>query len=542
MKRLFFLLLAASTVVLSANAGKKHKWTVVDKPIAAYSFQEALVPTSVSVCDTCTRITFDVDAIYTWNLAPTTRLIAGGQVLPVRRGRALQVAPPSAPEQPIDTTRHEVPFVFGTDYYGMQAIYNGEVNGDLTPSIVLEFPPLPKGTKSFDFDEGTGNPYQFCITGIRLDGQPYPAPLAGKQDAAEPFRWTASASSDAKEARVRVKIIGENLPDNLDIQPRLFPVYRDNPLMESLTEPRWIPADDGSKGGTVVTTFALPTPYVLYIGNCRLDCYFTVFVPGEETLLTIDYTALHAAAMTPDQKGPDYHNYSYANGTDFNLLLPDGSRSSEKEMFNGDLIKRATNPDVAELRIKERTDAEALLNRCGRLEEVAESEVNAVATAYRGIVTEKWKESCDVRTKLAEGTGGKICEVPDVAPAEIIKNIVSNYKGKVVYVDLWATWCGPCCQGIKAMKPHHDDFSADDVQFVYITDESSPADKWNAMLIDMTGHHYRLKSMNGLEPAISGIPRYLIFDRDGNLSFDQSGFGPGMENRLCDEIRKAMAK
>lgn len=535
----YSLILLAAIATLPASAGKKHKWTTVTEPASAYSFREALVPKSVEYCDTCTRITFNISAeIPNWNIAASARLVAGGQVLPVRRGRAVQTPLPTE-GQPLDTTSHEVPFEFGHNYSTLAALRYMEVTEDLSSSFIMEFPPLPKGTTVFDFDEGIAdNPQQFRVTGIRLDGKDYPALLSGKEESADSFRWTASTTAEARDARVRVNIIGANLPSNLPATPYFYPINRDNPLMASLAEPKWEPSSPQSggprgactHGGVATLRFAVPTPYLLYFANTRMDVYPVLFVPGEEVELTIDYNALHNIAQGKAQPSDNY----------FSLVSQTGAAIE----FNPEdqILTSATNPEVAKLRMQELEDATTLLERCGKLEEVAEAEVLAVAAPYRDIVTAKWKESCDLRAKMAEGKGGKICEVPNVVPAEMIKAIVANYKGKAVYVDLWATWCGPCCNGIKAMKPHHDDFSADDVQFVYITDESSPADKWNSMVVDMPGHHYRLKTMNGLEPAISGIPRYLIFDREGNLSFDQSGFGPGMEDKLCEEIRKAMGE
>lgn len=530
MKKLIIFCTVA-LLVIPANARKKHQWTTITEPASAYSFREALQLKSVEYCDTCTRVTFGVSSeLPSWNIAASARLLAGGQVLPVRRGRAVQ-SPLPVEGQPLSTESHEVPFEFGHNYVTISALRYMEVTEDLTSSFVMEFPPLPKGTTTFDFDEGIAdNPQQFRVTGIRLDNKSYPALLAGTQESSEPFCWTASTMPEARDARVRVNIIGENLPVDLPATPYFYAVDRNNPLMASLVEPKWEPATDGTHGGVATLRFAVPTPYLLYFANTRMDVYPVLFVPGEEAVLTIDYNLLHNIALGKAEASDNY----------FRLVSQTGAAINFDP--NDELIKSAYNPEVAQLRFQERNDATDLLERCGNLEEVTEAEVNAVAAPYRDIVTQKWKESCTLRAKMAEGKGGKICEVPDVAPAEMIKAIVAQYKGKAVYVDLWATWCGPCKQGIKAMIPHHDDFSHEDVEFVYITDESSPADQWNAMVVDMPGQHYRLKTMNGLEPAISGIPRYLIFDREGNLSFDQAGFGPGHEEKLCEEIRKAMGQ
>lgn len=538
MKLLIPSLCLAALVALPATARKKHEWTTVSKPAVAYSFKEVMQPVSVAFCDTCTRVTFDVNNP-SWNIAATARLVAAGQSLPVRRGTALQKPLPRDNGQPLDTTTTAVPFEFGKNYYSLEALRYMEVSDDITPTIILEFPPLPKGTTTFDFDEGVSdNEGQFCVSGIRLDGQQYPAVLADKAAEATPFQWTASTSAEAREARVRVNIIGENLPAGMYLHPQFFPTDRNSITAASLTQPRWEPATDGSHGGTAVFTFAVPTLYYFYLANCNYDAYPVPCIPGEEVVLTIDYNTLHRAWAEGDGAAK-FFTTTYADGRHFEVPR---SQKEAQGFFTSDLALRAVNPDVAAQRVAERTAADALLARIGALEEVSQAEVDAIATPYRAAVASKWKEASVLRAKMLEGKGGHICEVPDVAPAEMIKTIVAGYRGKAVFVDLWATWCGPCCKGIEAMKPRHDDFSHDDVQFVYITDESSPADKWNAMVVDMPGDHYRLKSMSGLEPAVSGIPRYLIFDREGNLSDDRSGFSPSAVDQLCDAIRKAMGK
>lgn len=532
MKHTLPIFLLAALAALPASAGKKHKWTTIERPAVAYSFGESLSAREISFCDTCTRITFDVAAPVSWNLSASARLIVGQQTFPVRRGYALQRRPPIE-GQPVDTTTTRTPFAFDTDYFGiMGPYYMGGVDV-VTPGVVLEFPPLPKGTKSVTFDEGVDNPQQFCVSGIRLDGTAYPELLREQQAAAAPLSWTASTSDAAQECRVRVKVVGDGLPAGFVINPAVYPIAR-GLLDAPLTEPVWTPDPSDPRSGVFTLQYAAPTTVQVFLQNSRQDLYLVPCIPGAEVLLTVDYPSLHevmtTVATTGQRSDRTYYSYALADGTPF-TFRPDN-----------DLVALATNPDVARQRFAERQAAVDVLDRLAALEEVPMSEVDALVAAYRPAVAAKHNETMKLIAMMKEGRGGKICEVPDVAPAEMIKAIVSRYKGKAVYVDLWATWCGPCMNGIKAMKPHHDDFSADDVQFVYITDESSPADKWNAQVVEMSGDHYRLKTMQGLEPAISGIPRYLIFDREGNLSCDRSGFGPGVELELCDEIRKAMGE
>lgn len=104
---------------------------------------------------------------------------------------------------------------------------------------------------------------------------------------------------------------------------------------------------------------------------------------------------------------------------------------------------------------------------------------------------------------------------------KIFETIISKYKGKVVFVDFWATWCGPCRNGIKRMKGLKEDYNDKGVAFVYITDPSSPETTYNNMIPDIKGEHYRVSKdeWNYLTDKfnISGIPHYLLIDKEGHI-------------------------
>ena len=129
----------------------------------------------------------------------------------------------------------------------------------------------------------------------------------------------------------------------------------------------------------------------------------------------------------------------------------------------------------------------------------------------------------------------------DVTPEDILQTILDNYKGKAVLIDMWATWCGPCRAGHKAMAPIKNDLKDKNIQFVYITSPSSPPTTWQEMIKDIDGDHYYLTEeqnhyiLNHFESE--GIPTYAIYNTKGEQTYKSIGF-PGLDT-IKNEIDKA---
>lgn len=95
----------------------------------------------------------------------------------------------------------------------------------------------------------------------------------------------------------------------------------------------------------------------------------------------------------------------------------------------------------------------------------------------------------------------------------------SSFKGSYVYVDLWASWCGPCIREIPYLKELEKGLGNKQVKFVSISVDTRQ-ESWEKKMKELDLHGYQLfDSGNGLSKAlnISGIPRFLIYDKEGKL-------------------------
>lgn len=106
-----------------------------------------------------------------------------------------------------------------------------------------------------------------------------------------------------------------------------------------------------------------------------------------------------------------------------------------------------------------------------------------------------------------------------------------EFLGKVVYIDCWATWCGPCCREIPYLEKRVAEYQGNGkVRFVSISmdsnrqawlkklDKDNPA--WEQFILDKVQDEALSKAF-----GINGIPRFILLNADGTIA-DSDAFRP----------------
>lgn len=136
---------------------------------------------------------------------------------------------------------------------------------------------------------------------------------------------------------------------------------------------------------------------------------------------------------------------------------------------------------------------------------------------HQPILVEAYDNLCRANRKLEKGQPAVSFTFPDINGKEVS---LSDFKGKYVYVDLWATWCGPCNAEIPSLKKLEEEFQGRNIYFVSISCDKSQ-DEWEKFVRErqMGGIQLHMRGNNKYmeELGNNGVPRFLLIDREGNF-------------------------
>lgn len=151
-----------------------------------------------------------------------------------------------------------------------------------------------------------------------------------------------------------------------------------------------------------------------------------------------------------------------------------------------------------------------------------------------------------VSAKLYKGTAGTPA-ADFTCPDRNGKMVsLSDFRGKVVVVDVWATWCGPCRQEIPHLVKLEKEMEGKDVVFIGVSvDEKKDYQKWLDVLekeglggVQLFADGWGKKITNDYK--ITGIPRFMVFDKKGNVVATKAPrpSSPALKALLEKELKK----
>src|SRR5690606_17781133 len=101
---------------------------------------------------------------------------------------------------------------------------------------------------------------------------------------------------------------------------------------------------------------------------------------------------------------------------------------------------------------------------------------------------------------------------------------LDDLKGKFVYIDVWATWCGPCKAEIPFLKEVEKIYHGKNIEFVSISiDNEKDHETWKNFVTEQQLGGIQLYADNAWQSqfvkdyVIDGIPRFILIDTDGNI-------------------------
>lgn len=121
---------------------------------------------------------------------------------------------------------------------------------------------------------------------------------------------------------------------------------------------------------------------------------------------------------------------------------------------------------------------------------------------------------------------------------------LSDYKGKTVYLDFWASWCGPCRKSFPWMNQMQEKYGKDGLEVIAINVDEKRADA-EKFLAEVPGKFTIAFDAKGSTPtafSVDKMPTSLIIDPKGNITYVHVSFSDEKAPEIESRIKESLAK
>ena len=234
--------------------------------------------------------------------------------------------------------------------------------------------------------------------------------------------------------------------------------------------------------------------------------------------------------MNVDAKDFDKTVKFSGTGSEHNNFLAE-QKLLQEQLLDQDKLSNMSSEQLKEQIESARKELKTFYNRDQSLDTLLIAQANRNLDPMLNMYENYFLETIAVREQFPVGSPSPTFE--NYENFEGGTTSLSDLKGKYVYVDVWATWCGPCIAEIPSIKKLEGEYKDKNIQFVSISiddamrsgggDLAVAKNKWKTMVEEENLVGLHLFSDKNWESDfvknynIQGIPRFILIDPNGNV-------------------------
>ncbi len=262
------------------------------------------------------------------------------------------------------------------------------------------------------------------------------------------------------------------------------------------------------------------------------------YIETEKKAATYDY--LYSLFMYPEYYSYLSKNKEYKPSEKITKPLEKIEYNNAKDYENISMYRRLVMSHFDNKFYEEKADKKAVIKEIknlgipafekdfakGLVEElgIADTDLNDKVALIKSLTSDKkvlksLNDFLKDAATLAQGKASPLFTYKSINGKEVK---LENLKGKLVYIDVWATWCGPCKGELPHLKKLEKTYHRKPIHFVSISVDKNKA-AWEKMVKDKKLEGIQLHAGDAWDSEfiksykINGIPRFILLDKKGNI-------------------------